>query len=427
METTKQKAKWYGPKQIGMIIFTGVLMLLSACFVGGQTNTVIPYLAGLRGWDSNTLTLFNGIACILDGAGILIWARLSRKNAKLMAGIALIVMAICLVLFGFSTSLPVVLIVMLIMGLSSACFSSTCAMTLTANWWPTKKGVVLGWSTMGIVLMSVVYAPYIPSAYNAIGVPMTQVWLAVLTVVIAIICFIFVKNTPEEAGTTPDGLTGVDLAQTKEITRQLAEYKSPFTPKKIFSSWNNWAVSLCVGLPLMVAMTYISTTIPALLSYGYDYKQAVLVFTVGGIVALIGSWAFGMIDQKLGTKKAVILYIIFVFVAIVCALFMKSSFAFAWLSGIILFCANGAGRNLLPSYVGTIYGRWDYPAAYQLMGTLFMMLCGAGVMVPAFFRGNYTAMYIFDLVVLVIAFILAITSKDKFIGKPDTEETGIAQ
>ena len=48
METTKQKAKWYGPKQIGMIIFTGVLMLLSACFVGGQTNTVIPYLAGLR-------------------------------------------------------------------------------------------------------------------------------------------------------------------------------------------------------------------------------------------------------------------------------------------------------------------------------------------------------------------------------------------
>ena len=36
-------------------------------------------------------------------------------------------------------------------------------------------------------------------------------------------------------------------------------------------------------------------------------------------------------------------------------------------------------------------------------------------------------MYIFDLIVLVIAFILAITSKDKFIGKPDTEETGIAQ
>ena len=60
------------------------------------------------------------------------------------------------------------------------------------------------------------------------------------------------------------------------------------------------------------------------------------------------------------------------------------------------------------------------------MGTLFMMLCGAGVMIPAFFP-TYTALYIFDLIVLVIALILAITSKDKFIGKPDTEETGIAQ
>lgn len=426
METTKQKAKWYGPKQIGMIIFTGVLMLLSSCFVGGQTNTVLPYLAGMRGWDMNTLQLFSGIACILDGAGILIWARLSRKNAKLMAGIALIVMAICLVIFGYTTSLPVLCIVMFIMGLSSACFSSTCAMTLTANWWPTKKGIVLGWSTMGIVLMSVVYAPYIPLAYDAIGVSMTQVWLAVLTVVVAIICFIFVKNTPEEAGTTPDGLTGVDLAQAKEITRQLSEYKSPFTPKKIFSSWNNWAVALAVGLPLMVAMTYISTTIPALLSYGYDYGQAVAVFSVGGVVALVGSWGLGFVDSKIGTKKAVIIYVIMIIVAIVAAIFMKNSFAFAWISGIILFGANGAGRNLLPSYVGTIYGRWDYPAAYQLMGTLFMMLCGAGVMIPAFFP-NYTVMYIFDLVVLVIALILAITSKDKFIGKPDTEETGIAQ
>ena len=52
--------------------------------------------------------------------------------------------------------------------------------------------------------------------------------------------------------------------------------------------------------------------------------------------------------------------------------------------------------------------------------------CGAGVMIPAFFP-TYTVMYIFDLVVLVIALILAITSKDKFIGKPDTEETGIVQ
>lgn len=176
----------------------------------------------------------------------------------------------------------------------------------------------------------------------------------------------------------------------------------------------------------MVAMTYISTTIPALLSYGYAYPQAVAVFSVGGIVALIGSWGLGMIDQKIGTKKAVIIYIILVFVAIVAALFMEKSFAFAWISGIILFCANGAGRNLLPSYVGTVYGRWDYPAAYQLMGTLFMMLCGAGVMIPAFFK-TYTSLYIFDLIVLVISFILAIISKDKFIGKPDAEETGIAQ
>ena len=418
MSEQNMKAKWYGPKQIGMIIFTGVLMLLSACFVGGQTNTVLPYLAEFRGWSEDTLRIISSIACILDGVGILFWAKLSRKNPKLLAGIALVVMAICLVIFGFTTNFILLAVVMLIMGLSSAAFSSTCAMTLTANWWPTKKGVVLGFSTMGIVLMTVVYAPIMPTVYAMIGIQKTQLILAVITIVVAIVSFVGIKNTPEEAGTTPDGLVGLDLSNAKEITKALSEYKSPFTFNQIVTNPNNWLVSLAVGLPLMVAMTFISSVIPALLSYGYAFPQASAIMAAGGIIALVGSAALGALDTKMGTRKTVWIFIVFVLVAVVVAIFMPKGIAFAWVAGMILFCANGGARNLLPSYVATIYGRWDYPAAYQVMGTVFLVLCGLGVMVPALFP-TYNAMFIFDAVICVIALILSIVAKDKFIGKPN--------
>lgn len=417
METT-QKAKWYGPKQVGVIIYTGILMLLSACFVGGATNTVIPELAAKYGWNAQFLNVFSGIACMLEGASILLWAKIARKSPKKVAAFTLFGTAVFLVIFGLTSNITLLIIMMLLMGIMAGGYAETAAMTLTANWWPTKKGVVLGFSTMGIVLMSVVYVPYIPGAYAKFGIGGTNIALAVITAIVGIIGLIFIKDTPEEAGTTPDGLTGVNLANAKEITRQLSEYKSPYTMKKLAGSINNWLIALSVGLPLMVAMTYIASTIPALLSFGYSFPQATAIFSVGGIVSLFGSWALGVVDQKIGTKKAIIIYISFCIIALIFCLFMDKSYVCAWFAGMILFCANGAGRNLGPSYVGTVYGRWDYPAAFQLIGTVTIILCGAGVMLTGLFS-SYKVMYIFDLVILVLALIITILSKDKFIGKKD--------
>lgn len=417
METTK-KSGIFGPKQIGMIIFTGALMLLSACFVGGQNNTVLPVIAELRGWNLGLLNVVSGFASLLDGIGIIIFAGLSRKNAKTTAGVALVIMAICLVIYGRTTSLGLFLILMFVMGAASGCFSSTCAMTLTANWWPTKKGVVLGFSTIGVVLMQIVYVPVMPVLYAKIGVPNTQIVLAVITLIIALISFFIIKDTPEEAGTTPDGLEGVELEKAKEITAALHAYKSPFTLGKMVKDPSNWTQAIGTMLPLMVAMTFIASTIPILIGYGYSPAFASSVFAIGGILCIIGSVLFGFIDQKIGTRKATIIYIICMFVAIFMAMNMKNSVICVWGAAMILMAANGSARNLIPSFVGTRYGRWDYPAAYAMIGTIAMLGGGLGIMLTGIFQ-NPIKMYTFDIVMLVIALICVCVTKDTFIGKKD--------
>lgn len=53
-----------------------------------------------------------------------------------------------------------------------------------------------------------------------LGIPNTQVVLAVLFVIIALISFFVVKDTPEEAGTTPDGLEGLELQTIQKHVRR---------------------------------------------------------------------------------------------------------------------------------------------------------------------------------------------------------------
>ena len=137
MKEQQKKNSWHGPKQIGMIIFTGILMLFSACVVGGQTNTVLPAIAELRGWDVNFLNIISGTAALLDGIGIIIFAQLSRKNSKVLAGVALLISAVTLIAFGRTENIGVFCVLMFVLAICSGAYSSTCAMTLTANWWPT--------------------------------------------------------------------------------------------------------------------------------------------------------------------------------------------------------------------------------------------------------------------------------------------------
>lgn len=153
-----------------------------------------------------------------------------------------------------------------------------------------------------------------------------------------------------------------------------------------------------------------------MLAYGYEYSFATTLFAVGGIMGIVGSFLFGLIDQKAGTKKAFILYFVLIIIGFLLTLGMPKGAIFCWLSTIIIFAAQGALCNLLPSYVATKYGRWDYTSGYRIIGTIFEIGAGIGVMMTGFFR-NAGVMYTLDIVLLVVGMVFMALSNDKFIGK----------
>lgn len=415
METNK-KSRWYGPKQIHIMLYTAVIFLIGTSIIGGNNNTVFPMFAEIRGWDINILNIVSGIACILKGIGILVFAGAVRRfGPKKLMAVSLLISAAFLVIFGFTTSLPLYLAMILLIGLLGGAYEKNGGMSLTANWWPTKKGVVLGITTIGIILMNILYVPYMPQLLGKVGLGWGMTIIAGILVIVAIWTLIGIKNTPEEAGEYPDG-DPTYAVNGAEIAKMMREYKSPFKFSVLAKDSSTWLIAFGSGFAFMAVMSYIASAIPTMMSYGYDYPFATTIFAVGGICGICGSFLFGLIDQKIGTKKTFIIYFICIIIGFVCTLLMPQGPIFCWLAGIIIFAAQGALCNLLPSYVATKYGRWDYTAAYKVIGTIFEIFAGVGVMMTGFFP-NPSVMYIVDLVLLAAGLVMMIFSNDKFVGK----------
>ena len=58
METNK-KSRWYGPKQIHIMLYTAVIFLIGTSIIGGNNNTVFPMFAGAA-------TYYNGGTYVFD-------------------------------------------------------------------------------------------------------------------------------------------------------------------------------------------------------------------------------------------------------------------------------------------------------------------------------------------------------------------------
>ena len=127
--------------------------------------------------------------------------------------------------------------------------------------------------------MGVVYVPYIPEHMNDLGYSLPiPLWLySLLSWAYRIGCD---QDTPEEA-MLPDGDEIRDQDATVEEMRQ---YKSPFTLENVKDPrpgpWHK--LFLCY----VAVMMFIGSQIPMLLSFGYSFPQASVIFAVTGLVAI---------------------------------------------------------------------------------------------------------------------------------------------
>lgn len=419
MEQTANKLKWYRPKQIKTMVFAALLFFCSSCIVANTTNSVLPIFAGIRGWNYSTMSMLVGIAILVSVVFAIVFGRIIAKiGSKPVILCSLALGIISAVIYGTATSFSLFVICIFVNAIAAAGYQTVGVTALINMWFPRTKGIVLGWVTMGIVLSDVLWIPFMPKIITAVGPQKAFIGFAVLMLLVGIFGLFFIKDTPEADNTYPDG----DISANEDLQmmlKMMKEYKSPFTIGKTLRTRQTWQIVFGWGLLWLVAIAYLSQEVARFATLGYSLEFGSNLMGIGGFFGLAGSWFFGFLDQKLGTKKATIIYCIWVIVVLCLAFLHPVSKAFIYITCFAIACALGGICNLIPSMTGTVFGRWDFPSANAVISPLTLALCAIGIFLGGFFAGGpgYTVMYIVLLVVMVIATIIVLTTKETLIGK----------
>lgn len=412
--------------------FRGWIMVVYAflvCFTGTAIpqmfNSTGDYYTGVYGWSMVTLQGFLTIGGLLCTLTMLLVGKLSLKiSVRKMAIISCVAMAILNFCFGFVKELWVMGLLCIVIYQFTDTNSFMFNGIMIANWFPKKSGLAMGWVTFGFPLAASFGTLIMITALIKGGIVAAYIPFSVLALVCAALCAIFLKDYPEQCGCFPDNDKTIvrDLSKIGEqaALEEMMQDNS-WTTKRTLADADFWLISMSIGL-MMFASGFMTQVGAALGSMNFDMNLLIPIMMGIGIVSCIGSYVCGVLDMKLGTKKAVIvtdavlllMAILAQFNNIVC-LFI----AFACM-GVVM----GGGSNYLVSWINNIWGRNRFKSIFRWSQPITNIWATVAMFIIAWVAemfGGYKASFVLAGILAAISIILAALVKEDRVAKKITK------
>ncbi|MBQ9814253.1 MAG: hypothetical protein IJM53_01030 [Lachnospiraceae bacterium] len=386
------------PKGYG---FRGWMLILyqALCYVGYvmTTSYVVNILSAYcpNGTMDTTLLTMIGTALTFVVTYFIIAPRIGKirnqKAVSLLLGIITLVLAAGEILIFPTTAAgglnPIWIIFFCLTHVIAPTWANSMTTILIGNWFPRKKGTVMGIVTIAYpitsaILLSVFQATH--AGQMAMGKPLITAniiaWAPFFAAVIIglIICAIFVKTYPEDCGCYRDN----DKSFTKEMADAMLQRELEARKRSVWKRSKIWACaqwylgSIPTTLIVTSSVAFMVQIIPALASFAMQghFTQFVVpgfffmsnpisaVLFLMGIFAIIGSYVLGLLDTRFGTKPAIIITAISIIIMGVLGMFNNpwTLFVATMLLGVYMGAGSNFGFSLLVRY----WRPEDFPAVY---------------------------------------------------------------
>lgn len=410
METKVKKG--YG-KGWALILYS-FLAYFTATAVGSAMNAASGTLSELRGWNAALLTSFISLGAIANVIAGFVFGKLSTKaSAKKLSIVCGVIWIIGVVGMGLTTNLWVFAVCLIVANGISCALGYQLSPVIIAKWFPKRKGIVMGIVTMGIPLCSGVATMMYQAGYAAMGSLGGFVPFIAVLVVALVILVVFISDDPADKGYVPDNGTCVDVEEEKGINKE-----SIWTTKKLLSTPQVWIHGITLGTQLLFASGLMVQLFPRLLEIGFDPGTAGMMMLASGLLALPGSYLCGVIDSKIGARKAA--YTSYVFGILAMVLNLTGNTVCVWLSLVCIGLVVGGAANWPASLCIEEFGD-SFANGY---GIIQPMIQTVGAVGPAFFAvfygmtGSYRIPYICGAVLMFVGLIgFAFLAKPGFVKK----------
>lgn len=404
----------FGTKGWAMIILCGWMLYFSTGTSVDGLNATVEGLAAKHGWDTAILLGFSTVSGLVSIVGMFIFGLVcDRVGARKLAVFSLIAGGLSYIWYGHVTSVFQYAVALCLVSVFSNVYAWIAGGAYLSSWFPTKKGLALGWATMGNNLASatiVIIITYLTGVFGGIQWAITAIGAGMI--VLSVWAF-FMPDTPKEAGMNPDNMTD----------QEVLDFHGKVTEEKRVSSWTYgklvrtrefWLISVGLGLYMLITVGVMSQLVPRLINLGFTMNEAIGSMTLCALIGTVGSYLWGVLDQKMSTRVATTVYGIWYAVAIVFNLI--PNLACIYISIFMIGVSIGGNANWPVSLVTTVYGHRNFAKVYSLINpciSIIRMFSFAALAVSLTLFGSYSAAYISFVGLAVVAAVMIYCIDDK--------------
>ena len=225
----------------------------------------------------------------------------SKTGSRVLISCALLLVAVSMLLVSRANSFTTVAVIYTLTGMGSGA-SNVPMMALIASWFGTgQRGKAAGFVVIGsgfAILLSGKMIPYLNQMGGSDGWRISWLVLGIIVLIITIICFLVIRDTPAELGLEP-----VDSKKNSiKGIPDFAENVSSATRKDIY---HLGAIYFLFGFTYVIYATFIVTALVQ--ERGFSEAVAGNFWSWVGFLSLFSGPVFGTLSDKLGRKTGLIM------------------------------------------------------------------------------------------------------------------------
>ncbi len=419
----KKKSIGYGGRGWLLIIWIATAFL--AYMVIG--NYPLNMLADLYGGQQKLSMVYTGASVI----GVLIQIFASGALGKMKSikkfGVIMGVLSV-LALLGIMF-LPAGLLWTVVYALGtvfSVMYGTFALSILVGQWFPTKKGSVMGISTMAFPIGNGVMGVFKSLVYvEGVAPQVVRGFLPFLIIMLVglIIGIITVPDYPEQVGAFRDNNPDMTPEIAKQMMIQEMEDKKTtvWTLGRTLTTRDFWFLTIPAGFLLAASVGVMTQTQAIIGSAGLGDKFEMIMGLIM-VFGILGSVILGFIDDKFGTKKSMLISCIIMVIAGVLGMMSKTNGTLAMPALFCLAMFMGASSNFTVSLAAQYWRREDFSAVFGRVNPVANLINSFGpaaVGIIMGVTGSYVTIFTMVLILGVISVILVLCFNAKHVKAKD--------
>ena len=341
-----------------VIIYCMIMFYFICAIATDGTNLTAPNVAKILGVDAGVVQTRNGYAGLAAIIYFIFMSQLApRIGAVKVGGMNMIIAAIAFYCMENPASLTMYTICYFFAAGAAFSGAYVAGGALVSKWFPKTKGVVMGYTTMGLNIASATWVLIMSKAAAAFTLEKAVIVPAIICAAVGVLAMIFIKNTPQEAGINPDNVS--DEVYHRDYDDNEADDKeSRWTTGQLLRTREVWTVAIATGMMQLCSTGVMSNLVSRNIELGMAPERAILMMTVIALVGIFGSWFIGVLDDKFGTKRVMMCFCVWYGLAIFAN--VTGTTWGMYLAVVMIGMSIGGSANFMSSFPTSVFGRQGY-------------------------------------------------------------------